>query len=205
MHAPRLRILLGGKGSKQATSQWQSWLWWKKRLTHTCVNQDVYGLCHSLTAQRRSRSLLALTLVWKQENRGVGRWRSSTQGEEMGRMMQRALLSGGLQDRAATPWLWGRMGQRCRGDCQGGRGPGPRCPHPSCSPTQPRPPSDPHPPHAQPVPGSGSGRWRWSSCEGGRLTVRRETGEREFRGFTRGGLLSLDSILPTTLTEKTGI
>lgn len=95
---------------------------------------------------------MALTLGWKQEKSApwpgilAGSEGSSTQGAEMRRGARSAHLSGCLQGHGATPGLWGRMGHRGRGGCQGSRGPGPQRPRASCSPAQPWPPGGPsHP------------------------------------------------------------
>lgn len=79
-----------------------------------CVNQDIYGLCGSLTTQGRSRALSILSLVWKEEN--ADRCPASTLGSGSGEtapgMVPRALLSGGLHGRtAATPGLQGAGGR----------------------------------------------------------------------------------------------
>lgn len=91
----------------------------------------------------------------------------------------------------------GRGGIREAGDQD------PSAPSPAPLPTPSLPAA--RPPPAQPVPGSGSGRQRWSSCKGGRLTARRETGEGEFRGFEGGGCCHRTAFSPQRWPRKPGL
>lgn len=163
-----------------------------------CVNQDIYGLCGSLTTQGRSRALSILSLVWKEEN--ADRCPASTLGSGSGEtapgMVPRALLSGGLHGAPLLLRGCREQGAGGRGGCEGGGAPGPRAPIPPAP--APAASRQPHPPHAQPGPGSGSGGRLWSSCEGGRVTARRETSEKGFRG-SWGWLLTLDATPPPQL------
>ena len=92
-------------------------------------------------------------------------------------MRRRARLSGGLQVHSATPGLWGKDGAQGWRQPSGDAG--------DQVPGAPIPPAslpDPGLPAAPPAPCSACARfgfrkvWRWSLCEEGRLTVRRETG-----------------------------
>lgn len=126
---------------------------------------------------------MALTLQWEQENRGPKPRRSSAHGE-VGRVAE--VFS--LEVSRAALLLQGCGGGWGKGAEEAIREAGDQVPG---APTPPAPLPTPSLPAVPPAPRSACARFRFRKvalvlCKGGRLTVRRETGERASPGLTGG-------------------